>query len=55
MASYPDFDPNDFAIPSELSTEKYNEYFNPDLESLELQHIQSSGAKGTLDELIPYK
>ena len=30
MASYPDFDPNDFAIPSELTTEKYNEYFNPD-------------------------
>ena len=54
MASYPDFDPNDFAIPSELSTEKYNEYFNPDLESFGLEHIKSSGATGTLDELFPY-
>lgn len=53
MASYPDFDPNDFAIPSELSTEKYNEYFNPDLESFGIQHIQSSGATGTLDKLFP--
>lgn len=53
MASYPDFDPNDFAIPSELSTEKYNEYFNPDLEEFGTKHIQSSGAKGTLDELFP--
>lgn len=53
MASYPDFDPNDFAIPSELSTEKYNEYFNPDLEAFGTQHIQSSGATGTLDELFP--
>lgn len=52
MASYPDFNPNDFAIPSELSTEKYNEYFNPDLESFGTQHIQSTGAKGTLDELF---
>ena len=53
MASYPNFDPNDFAIPSELSTEKYNEYFNPNLESFGTQHIQSSGAKGTLDDLFP--
>lgn len=53
MANYPDFDPNDFAIPSELSTEKYNEYFNPDLEAFGTQHIQSSGATGTLDQLFP--
>lgn len=53
MASYPDFDPNDFAIPSELSTEKYNEYFNPDLESFGIEHIKSTGATGTLDELFP--
>lgn len=53
MASYPDFDPNDFAIPSELSTEKYNEYFNPDLEAFGIQHIQSSGATGSLDKLFP--
>ena len=53
MASYPDFDPNDFAIPSELSVDKYNEYFNPDLTQFGIQHIQSTGAKGTLDELFP--
>lgn len=54
MASYPDFDPNDFAIPSELSTEKYNEYFNPDLEEFGTEYIESTGATGTLDELFPY-
>lgn len=53
MASYPYFDPNDFAIPSELSTEKYNGYFNPDLELFGTKHIQNSGAKGTLDQLFP--
>lgn len=53
MASYPDFDPNDFAIPSELSTEKYNEYFNPDLEAFGTRHIKSSGATGSLDKLFP--
>ena len=42
-----------FAIPSELSTEKYNEYFNPDLENFGVKHIQSTGARGTLDELFP--
>ncbi|MCI9303308.1 MAG: penicillin-binding protein [Clostridium sp.] len=53
MASYPNFDPNDFAIPSELSTEKYNKYFNPNYELFGTQHIQKSGAKGSLDELFP--
>lgn len=53
MASYPEFNPNDFAIPNELSSEKFKEYFNPDLEKFGIEHIKSTGAKGTLDELFP--
>ena len=34
-------------------SEKYNEYFNPDLENFGVKHIQSTGARGTLDELFP--
>lgn len=53
MASYPDYDPNDFAIPGELSDEKYNLYFNPDLTAFGSQHISKTNATRTLDELFP--
>ena len=53
MASYPDYNPNDFAIPGQLSEEKYEEYFNPNLEEFGKQHISKTNAKGTLDELFP--
>ena len=54
MASYPDFNPNDFAIAGELSDEKFNEYFAPDIEAFGKTHISKTGAGGTLDELFPY-
>lgn len=53
MASYPDYDPNDFAIPGELSDEKYNKYFNPDLNTFGSQHISKTNASKTLDQLFP--
>lgn len=53
MASYPDYDPNDFAIPGELSDEKYEEYFSPDLTKFGTEHIQKTNAKKSLDELFP--
>lgn len=53
MASYPDYDPNDFAISGELSNEKYNQYFNPDLTSFGKEHISKTNATKTLDELFP--
>lgn len=53
MASYPDYDPNDFAIPGELSDEKYNQYFNPDLTKFGKQHISKTNATKTLDQLFP--
>lgn len=53
MASYPDYDPNDFSIPGELSDEKYEEYFNPDLTKFGTDHIQKTGAFKSLDELFP--
>lgn len=53
MASYPDYDPNDFAISGELSNEKYNQYFNPDLTGFGKEHISKTNATKTLDELFP--
>ncbi len=54
MASYPDFNPNDFAIAGELSDEKFNEYFAPNIEEFGKTHIGKTGAGGSLDELFPY-
>lgn len=53
MASYPDFNPNDFAISGQLSDELYEKYFSPNLEAFGLQHIKDTGATMSLDELFP--
>ena len=53
MASYPDYNPNDFAIPGELTDEKYEEYFSPDLTKFGTEHIQKTHARKSLDELFP--
>ena len=53
MASYPDYNPNDFAIPGELSDEKYEQYFSPDLTKFGTEHIQKTHATKSLDELFP--
>lgn len=40
LASRPGYDPNDFATPGKLSTEAYNQYFNPDLEEFGREYIE---------------
>ena len=52
MASYPDYDPNDFATGS-LSDELYEKYFSPDYEAFAAQHISKTGATASKDELFP--
>ncbi|WP_333860059.1 penicillin-binding transpeptidase domain-containing protein [Clostridium sp.] len=41
LASRPGYDPNDFATPGKLSTEAYNQYFNPDLEKFGREYIRA--------------
>lgn len=52
MASYPNFNPNDFAT-GQLSDELYEYYFSPDLESYGKSYIAKTGATASLDELFP--
>ncbi len=53
-ASYPDFDPNLFAIPGQLTTEEYKKYFNPDLETFGKELIKTKNLKNvTVDDLFP--
>lgn len=53
MASYPDFDPNIFAIPGQLSSKQVQEYFAPDLEEYGKQIVKLPGVTKTVDELFP--
>lgn len=53
MASFPNYDPNDFAIPGELSDEKFEQYFSPNLEKFGTEHIQKTRATKSIDELFP--
>ena len=43
MAQVPRYDPNSFAVPGKLSSEMYNQYFNPDLEQFGKNYIESRG------------
>lgn len=52
MASYPTFNPNDFAT-GQLSDELYEQYFSPDYEAFAAEHIAKTGATSTIDELFP--
>lgn len=53
FASYPDFDPNKFAVKGSLSNEEYKKYFSPDLESYGNELIKRTGLSKTVDELFP--
>ncbi len=53
MASYPDYNPNIFAIPGQLTKEEYEQYFNPNLEEFGQTESKLPGVKKTLDELFP--
>ncbi|MCQ2969202.1 MAG: penicillin-binding protein [Clostridium sp.] len=52
MASYPTYNPNDFAT-GQLSNELYKQYFSPDYEAFAINHIAKTGATAKLDELFP--
>lgn len=51
--SYPNYDPNIFAISGQLTTEQTNQYFNPDLESFGEEIISKFNLNKTVDELFP--
>ncbi|MBD7910654.1 MULTISPECIES: penicillin-binding transpeptidase domain-containing protein [Clostridium] len=51
--SYPNFDPNKFAVSGQLSDEETKEYFSPDLDKFGKGIISSTGATKSLDELFP--
>lgn len=53
MASYPDFDPNLFAIPGQLTKEQTEQYFSPDLEKFGKELIKKTGVKKSVDDLFP--
>lgn len=55
LASYPDFDPNLFAIPGTLSNEESRTYFSPDLDEFGNEFIKRMGlqSKQTIDTLFP--
>lgn len=52
LASYPDYDPNLFAIPGKLTPEQSEQYFNPDLEKFGKDYISKTGATKSLDYLF---
>ena len=55
LASYPDYDPNLFAIPGQLSDTDSKKYFSPDLEEFGNEFIKKMGLTGkkTVDDLFP--
>ncbi|WP_143315647.1 penicillin-binding transpeptidase domain-containing protein [Clostridium sp. HBUAS56017] len=52
-ASYPNYDPNIFAVSGQLSNAQTKEYFSPDLEKFGINYIKSRGLNKTVDELFP--
>ncbi|MCE5222164.1 MAG: penicillin-binding protein [Clostridium sp.] len=53
LASYPNFNPNLFAVPGQLTAEENKQYFNPDYETFGKQLIQRMGLNKTVDDLFP--
>ena len=52
LASAPDYDPNLFAIPGQLTPEQSEYFFNPDIEKFGKEFISKTGATGSLDKLF---
>ena len=52
LASYPDYDPNLFAIPGQLTSEQNEQYFSPNLEEFGKKHIANTGATKSLDDIF---
>ncbi|MDS0528015.1 penicillin-binding transpeptidase domain-containing protein [Clostridium sp. SHJSY1] len=51
--SYPNYNPNIFAISGQLTSDQTKEYFSPNLESFGEKFINSRGLNKTIDELFP--
>lgn len=54
LASYPDYDPNVFAIPGRLTSEMYKEYFTPDYRAFAEEFIAEMGLTLTPEELFRF-
>ncbi len=52
LVSYPNFDPNLFAVQGQLTDEQNSRYFNPDLNAFGKEFIQRMGLNKTMDELF---
>ncbi len=53
MVSYPNYNPNLFAVPGTLTPEENRQYFNPDLESFGNELIQRMNLNVTVDDIFP--
>ncbi|BCZ44696.1 penicillin-binding protein [Clostridium gelidum] len=53
LVSYPNVNPNVFAVPGQLTSEENKQYFNPDYETFGKQLIQKMGLRKNVDELFP--
>ena len=53
MVSYPNYNPNLFAVPGTLTSEENRQYFNPDLEAFGNELIQRMNLNKTIDDLFP--
>lgn len=53
LVSYPNYNPNLFAVPGTLTAEENREYFNPDLESFGKELIKRMNLNKTVDDLFP--
>lgn len=51
--SYPNYDPNKFAVSGQLTKEETQQYFSPDLDKFGTALIASKNLTKTLDELFP--
>jgi penicillin-binding protein 2 len=53
LVSYPNFDPNLFAVPGQLTSDQRKQFFNPDLETFGNDYIKRMGINKTVDDLFP--
>lgn len=53
LVSYPNFDPNLFAVPGQLTADQRKQFFNPDLEAFGNDYIKRMGINKTVDDLFP--
>lgn len=53
LVSYPNFDPNLFAVPGQITSEQKKQLFYPDLEAFGNEYIKRMGINKTVDDLFP--